>query len=114
MYENILNDFDENGFDPQNTVVRCATQEEADIFLEYLNAKGVWNKEQIAGLSRRWHEYGSSSCYHFSQNSWCYDSYYKNYSRYEIIDFCDIYKKTNPIVDADLALGFDEVMQGVL
>lgn len=110
MYENILNDFDESGFDPQKTVVRCATQEEADIFLEYLNAKGVWSESHVKILKKRWSDYGSETCYHLSEPAWCYASYYATeYSDYDIVDFCDIHKAAQESDITDIAYGYDQL-----
>ena len=109
MNTSLINDFDTSGLDPKTTVVRCATQEEADIFLEYLRLKGVWKRDQIWKLSGRWKDYRETTCYHLSLTSWCYDEYYyRMYPRWQIVDFHDIYcpQTSNPL---EIALGFDEL-----
>lgn len=109
MHDGLINDFDTSGLDPDSTVVRCATQEEADIFLEYLRLKGVWRRDQIQELSRRWEDYRDTTCYHLSSPGWCYDTYYYGeYPHYQIVDFCDIYcpQASNPL---KITLGFDEL-----
>lgn len=109
MSADLINDFDISGPDPKNTVVRCATQEEADIFLEYLRFKEVWRRDQIRELSRRWKDYRETTCYHLSSTSWCYDEYYyRMYPHWQIVDFCDIYcpQTSNP---PEITLGFDKL-----
>ena len=93
MYEELLNDFDEGGLDPDNTVVRCSSQYEAEIFLEYLCAKGAWSKEDIEVLKEGWGDHEHQTCYHLSGHGWCYDSWYeKNRPSFLIVDFCDIHR----------------------
>lgn len=109
MNTSLINDFDTSGLDSELTVVRCKTQEEADIFLEYLRLKGVWRRDQIRKLSRRWKDYCGTTCYHLSLTSWCYDEYYyRTRPNWQIVDFCDIYcpQTSNPL---EIALGFDEL-----
>lgn len=102
--------FDISGLDPDNTVVRCETQEEADILLEYLNHRGVWDATSVMHLKDRWCDYGSSSCYHLSTCSWCYASYYaENYPEYRIVDFCDIYFKSQEDEIYDIVYSYDEL-----
>lgn len=113
MYDDLLDNFDVSGLDASNTVVRCDTQEEADILLKYLNAKGVWSEQQISSLSKRWADYGSSTCYHLSLPSWCYVDYYKrNYPEWCIVDFCHIYQQS--LEEPSLEFSFDELMQGII
>lgn len=109
MNADLINDFDTSGLDPELTVVRCQTQEEADIFLEYLRLKGVWERGSTRELSRRWKDYRETTCYHLSLKNWCYDEYYyRAYPHWQIVDFCDIYypQTSNPL---EIALGFDEL-----
>ena len=113
MYEELLNDFDESVVDPSNTVVRCASQHEADMFLKYLNAKGIWDERQIKILSKCWANHGSSTCYHLSNPSWCHVEWYEeNRSDLYIVDFCHIHKESREKMG--LTLSFDELMQGVI
>lgn len=109
MNADLINDFDTSGLDPDNTVVRCATQEEADIFLEYLRLKGVWRRDQTRALSRSWKDYRDTTCYHLSLASWCYDEYYcSSYPHFQIVDFCDIYcPQTSKTLE--ITIGFDEL-----
>lgn len=109
MNADLINGFDISGLDPKTTVVRCATQEEADIFLEYLRLKGVWESYQTRRLSERWEDYHKTTCYHLSLKNWCYDEYYyRAYPHWQIVDFCDIYcpQTSDP---PEIALGFDEL-----
>lgn len=109
MNTSLINDFDTSGLDPELTVVRCKTQEEADIFLEYLRLKGVWRRAQLRELSRRWKDYCETTCYHLSSATWCYDEYYRRvYPDWQIVDFCDIYcpQASNSI---EITLGFDKL-----
>lgn len=116
----LLGRFDTHGLDRKNTVVRCETREEANIFLRYLAAKGVWGPDRIVALANKWDEYGPATCYHFSEESWCYDAWYKRERpSYRIVNFCDIYKdydllkseKNNVPV---ICFSFDELMQGAI
>ena len=113
MNKDLLNDFDETGLDPENTVVRCYSQEEADIFLKYLHRKGVWDSTSIRKLSDYWCQFGSDTCYHISRMSWCDTSYYiEHRPEYCIINFCDIYKGViAQYEEIDYAISFDEIMQ---
>ena len=111
MGADILNDFNFSGVDPSKTVVRCATQEEADIFLEYLGEKGVWDWTSVDSVANQWSKYGNSTCYHISKNNWCYDRWYREMSpELFIIDFCEVYKpkKSEP------KISFEEAMYGVV
>lgn len=114
-YEDFLKEFDESGLDPANTVVRCASQTEADIFLEYLCAKGVWDKFQISSISRSWDEFTFSTCYHLSKQSWCDDNWYKEREPHiRIIDFCDIYKESKQNEESKATyISFDELIRGI-
>lgn len=110
MKEDLLNAFDESGIDPQHTVVRCETQEEADIFLEYLHQKGVYGRKTIQELSRKWEGYGSETCYRFSKSGWCYARYYReDCLGISIVDFCDIYKGYRVIEPVDVTYSYDEL-----
>ena len=92
MDKKLLDSFDTSNMS-RRTVVRCATQEEADILLEYLCLKGVWNFTEMEILKRHWGDYGCSTCYNLFKASWCYDSWYEeNMHGICIVDFCDIYK----------------------
>ena len=105
-----IDEFNVSWLDQHNTVVRCATQEEADLFLEYLQAKGVWEPKQIEILKDRWDEYGDSTCYHLSERSWCYASYYASeYPHYDIVDFCDIHNESQKRDIRDITYGYDQL-----
>lgn len=115
MYDDLLDLFDECGLDPRNTVVRCETVCEAEIFLKYLVAKGVRSPETVYPLLSRWKEEGSSTCYHLSRESWCRQSWYEaNMPGVCIVSFSDIYKPVQHVDAATLKFSFDELMQGVL
>lgn len=94
----------------RDTVVRCNTQEEADSFLEYLAFKGVWSKSQVKALKKRWSDHGNETCYHLSEPSWCYASYYaREHPSYDIVDFCDIHKAAQESDITDIAYGYDQL-----
>jgi hypothetical protein len=114
MGGDLLSAFDDSGLDLNNTVVRCSTQEEADMFLKYLYLKAVWEADNVDTLSDCWENFGSATCYHISERSWCYDSWYKdNCPDYRIVDFWDIYKGNNQHEEQGCVISFDELMQGV-
>ena len=91
MEKHLLQYIDVTGLDPMKTVVRCATQDEANIFLDYLRSKGVWNS--IEGLKEKWCENRDRTCYHLALARWCSDVWYeRTCPQFRIVDFCDIYK----------------------
>lgn len=107
MNADLINDFDISGLDPRLTAVRCKTQEEADLFLEYLCARGNFTKESGSALSRYWRDYCSSTCYRLFGVGYCDDSFYLRHE-WTVVDFCDIYHpQTNDPLD--IAFGFDEL-----
>ena len=104
----IIQDFDFSELsDLHLTVVRCANQEEANIFLDYLCSKGIWSFSETKKLAIRWSEYGSTTCYHSCEARWCDDEYYSRHG-YRVIDFCDVYKPYECNV-ADLMYDFEEM-----
>lgn len=117
MHEEILSYFDESNIDPQNTVVRCKTYEEAETLLKYLVAKGVWEPQTTERLIARYAECGDGiPCYHISEAKWCRDVWYEKNSSCEIIDFCDIYigdPLASQRVEGPLTISFEELMAGV-
>ena len=99
--------FDTEGFQ-RDTVVRCNTQKEADSFLEYLAFKGVWSESQVKILKET--DYGNETCYHLSEPSWSFASYYATeYPYYDIVDFCDIHKAAQESDITDIAYGYDQL-----
>ena len=104
--------FDETAIDPSRTVVRCATQDEADILLAYLKDKGVWEQAHIDGLSKAWSRYGSSTCYHLSEQSWCHDAWYREVSpELFIVDFQDCWCMHDV---ENFFYEFDDLMHGTI
>ena len=120
MYEELLNDFDESGLDPNKTVIRCSSQYEANVFLKYLCAKGVWDEFSATRLIERWDEHKQSTCYHLSSKRWCSDFWYEEFEpSFRIVDFCDIYIGNhdiggNPNAEVIMALTFDELMRDII
>ena len=107
MNADLINDFDISGLDPKLTAVRCKTQEEADLFLEYRCARGDFTKESGIALSRYWREYCSSTCYRLHGVGYCNDSFYLE-KGWTVVDFCDIYRpQTNDPLN--IAFGVDEL-----
>ena len=107
MNTSLINDFDTSGLDPKLTVVRCKTQEEANLFLEYRYVRGDFRQGSRDALSRYWREYCSSTCYRLYGVGYCDDSYYLR-EGWTVVDFCDIYHpQTNDPMD--ITLGFDEL-----
>lgn len=112
MYENLINNFDLSSIDPSTTVVRCETQDEADVFLDYLFVKGVWDKKQISNLKDRWEERESETCYHLTQRSWCYASWYaETHPELSIVDFCDIYVPLLKTNITNISLTYNELFE---
>lgn len=111
MSDTLINyTFDVSGLDIDNTVVRCATQDEANIFLDYLCSQGVRDKENLRRLKECWEEHGSATCYHLSKRRWCYDSWYReNYPEICIVDFGDIYVGANCAEEYNVACSYDDL-----
>ena len=106
----LLDYFDESGFDPRHTVVRCATQDEANIFIDYLCLKGVRDPDSSAKLKSAWVKYKGSTCYHLSECRWCYESWYaENCPELRIVDFCDIY--TPPAESYNITYSYEELFE---
>ena len=107
MNDGLINDFDTSGLDPTLTVVRCKTQEEANLFLEYQYVRGDFLQSSRDALSRSWCKYCGSTCYRLYGAGYCNDSYYLGQG-WTVVDFCDIYlPRTNDPMD--ITLGFDEL-----
>ena len=90
MNADLIKDFDTSGLDPKLTVVRCKTQEEADLFLEYRYVRGDFQQGSRDALSRCWCKYCGSTCYRLYGVGYCDDSYYLGQG-WTVVDFCDIY-----------------------
>lgn len=104
----IIQDFDFSGLsDLRHTVVRCANQEEANIFLDYLRVQGIWSASNAKRLASQWDRYGSSTCYHTCEPRWCDDEFYSRHG-FRVIDFCDVYKPYECNA-ADLMYDFEEM-----
>lgn len=111
-----FNDFNIEGLDQKHTVVRCETMEEANIFLQYLEANGVWGRTSIQKLIDRWADYEGNTCYHLSEPSWCDVNWYREIRpEYQIVDFCDIYQpriEYGNIVPSEM-ISYEDVMMFV-
>ena len=112
--QELLNRFDETGLDPKNTVVRCETQDEVNLFLDYLCCKGIWTEPQISYLKQHCFDKEGLICYHISRQSWCNDRWYKIHRpEYSIVDFCDVYQYPNTDdtpVAAHISISYDDIM----
>lgn len=108
MNSNPAGIFDFSGIDPKNTVVRCESQDEADVLIQYLVACGLYNQAQAKHLSAQWERYNWTSCYHLVFQSWCYDSWYEQNSSYKIVNFRDVYKVSQADV-CDVTYSYDEL-----
>lgn len=104
----LIYDFDITGLDPERTVVKCATQEDADIFLRYLVESCVYTADDAAFLSRHWRSHGSSTCYHLSQQRWCNETFYRFKTNFAIVNFEDIYKPRKAL---EITYGYDDLFE---
>lgn len=109
MSADIISRFDVDNLDPCNTVVRCRTQEEADIFLEYLYLKGVRDAHGTERLRGLWKKYEGETCYHLSVPRWCHSGYYKETSNFTIVDFSEIYIGNEELEAASVVIGYDDL-----
>jgi hypothetical protein len=97
---------------PEKIIVRCDTLEEAAKFLDYWVEQGYVGVDTARRILDRYNQYGSRTCYKFSEPSWCDDSYYLKYCKEcVIVDFCDIAYESTVI---NYGIGFDELMQGLM
>lgn len=104
----LIYDFDITGLDPERTVVKCATQEDADIFLRYLVGTGARTEIDAGILSKCWKKHGSSTCYRLSGRGLCYEAFYRKENQYDIVNFEDIYK---PCKAPEITYGYDDLFE---
>lgn len=76
---------------PTNTVMHCKTEEDAKIFLEFLDSLGMhWiDREKGSYLTEtHWNRYGENTCYNFMRGSFSDIDHYKMHG-FSILEFED-------------------------
>ena len=77
-------------------VMHCKTEEEAEIFCEYLHSIGrMWSTGESYLSERYWDKYKESTCYNFNYGTYCDKQYFEEagYTILEMEDFMDKEKK---------------------
>jgi len=100
--------FDINHYDDMY-VMHCKTEEEADIFLEFLDSLEMMWRDNSSYLSfNAYQEYDDRTCYCFWRGEYCGLDYYKS-NEYIVLEFSD-FEWDEPLEvsedDADAFFGF--------
>lgn len=108
MNDGLINDFDTGWLASFSSVaIRCTTQEEADLFLDYQHARGEIGAGTADRLKSYWREYLDLTCYRLYGAGYCYDQWYLR-EGVTVVDFCDIYHPQTPD-PPEVAFGLDEL-----
>ena len=68
--------FDINDFDTKY-VMHCGTQEQAEMFCEYLHGLGRrWHGKEAYSMTTHWEDYKENTFYNFNSNTYAYIDYY--------------------------------------
>lgn len=90
-------------------VMHCRTQEDADMFCEYLSSVGkTWRGGTRYVGHTNYHMYGDSMCYDFQNGQYCHVEYFIDHG-YEILEFDDFIFDD---YEADIQFSFDEMFGG--
>lgn len=114
---NFVDVFNVDGLDRNSTLIRCTTQEEWDILLDYIVATGVRSIETAIVLSKRFEEESGRSsdgavCHGLGDTKWGYDDYFfRNYPDHDIVDFCEIYLPYSHIMNKDTEILYDDLFE---
>ena len=91
MSADLINDFDTGWLAPLSSVaIRCTTQEEADLFLDYQHARGEIGADVAERLKRCWFEGLNSTCYRLYGAGYADAGWYLR-EGITVVDFQDIY-----------------------
>ena len=92
MNDGLINDFDTGWLASfSSVVIRCTTQEEADLFLDYQHARGEIGAGAADRFKNYWCEYRDLTCYRLYGTGYCYDQWYLR-EGYTVVDFQNIYQ----------------------
>ena len=73
-----------------NYAMHCKTEEEAKIFLRYLDSVGRrWGSGHSYISMTNWDDYGPNTCYSFNSGTYCDKIYYLTRNCYTILEFSD-------------------------
>ena len=108
MNADLINDFDTGWLASFSSVaIRCTTQEEADLFLDYQHARGEIGADAAERLKSYWYENLNSTCYRLYGVGYCDAQWYLRQG-YTVVDFQDIYQQqaSKPL---NIEYGYDEL-----
>lgn len=108
MSADLINDFDTDWLSSfSSVVIRCTTQEEADLFLDYQHARG----DIVAGVAKLlksyWCESLNSTCYRLHGVGYGDVDWYLR-KGFTVVDFREIYHPQT-IDPPEVTFGFDEL-----
>lgn len=108
MNADLINDFDTGWLASFSSVaIRCTTQEEADLFLDYQHARGEIGAGTADRLKSYWYENLDSTCYRLYGAGYCDAQWYLERG-VTVVDFQDIYHpQTNKPLNIEY--GYDEL-----
>lgn len=108
MNDSLINDFDTAWLAPVSPVaIRCTTQEEADLFLDYQHARGEIGADVAERLKSYWYESLDSTCYRLYGVGHCDVRWYLR-EGVTVVDFQDIYRpQTNKPLNIEYS--YDEL-----
>lgn len=83
-----------------NYVMHCKTEEEAKIFLRYLDSVGrKWVDGHSYISMTNWDAYGPDTCYDFYKGTYCNKTYFLTCYGYTILEFSDFeWTKRKPVI----------------
>lgn len=93
-------------------VMACETQEEARVFLEYLDSVGrKWCDGKPYTVTDNFDTYGNQTCYYFNEGSYGSVGFAIRYKK-TILKFSDFYWEANEF-NPEMTMSFDDLMNGV-
>lgn len=108
MHDGLINDFDTDWLASFSSVaIRCTTQEEADLFLDYQHARGEIGAGVAERLKSYWCESLNSTCYRLHGAGYSDAGWYLR-EGVTVVDFREIYHPQTPDLP-EVTFGFDEL-----
>lgn len=93
-------------------VMHCKSQEQADIFITYLNDLGMcWNSGRPYMNDSRWSDESGGTCYRFRMGVMsCYNNYYRDpcikILKFDDFDWGEEYSVVNQRISFEEAMGY--------
>lgn len=89
-------------------VMHCKTEEEAEIFCEYLHSIGhKWINDVSYLLENYWDNYEESTCYEFNTDQYCNKEYFERVRGYTILEMEDFMNKEEKKPNCSNKTGID-------